>query len=73
MRRKINNNEIFLKIGAGEFEITTQDNVRDLLLIQAYSQKQLGAIDIGTIRNEITKVMESGEAAFKLRKEKYGF
>ena len=35
--------------------------------------KKLGAIDIGDIRNEITAVMEGGEEAFKLRKEKYGF
>lgn len=32
-----------------------------------------GAIDVPEIRNEITKIMEGGEDAFKLRKEKYGF
>lgn len=35
--------------------------------------KKLGAIDIEDIRTEITEVMEGGEEAFKLRKEKYGF
>lgn len=35
--------------------------------------KKLGAIDIPEIRDEITRVMEGGEEAFKLRKEKYGF
>lgn len=35
--------------------------------------KREGAIDINDIRTEITKVMEGGEKAFKLRKEKYGF
>ncbi len=35
--------------------------------------KKLGAIDIPEIRDEITEVMEGGEEAFKLRKEKYGF
>lgn len=35
--------------------------------------KKQGAIDIGEIRDEITAVMEGGEEAFKLRKEKYGF
>jgi len=35
--------------------------------------KKQGAIDIKDIRAEITKVMEGGEEAFKLRKEKYGF
>ena len=35
--------------------------------------KKQGAIDIEEIRFEITNVMEGGEEAFKLRKEKYGF
>lgn len=35
--------------------------------------KLRGAIDIPSLRNEITKVMEGGEKAFRLRKEKYGF
>jgi chromosome segregation protein len=35
--------------------------------------KTQGAIDIGEIRKEITQVMEGGEKAFKLRKDKYGF
>ena len=32
-----------------------------------------GAIDLEEIRKEITTVMEGGERAFRLRKEKYGF
>lgn len=35
--------------------------------------KEEGAIDKKLIRNEITAVMEGGEKAFKLRKDKYGF
>lgn len=35
--------------------------------------KLQGAIDINEVRDEITRVMEGGEEAFKLRKEKYGF
>ena len=35
--------------------------------------KYEGAIDNTEIRNEITSIMEGGEKAFKLRKEKYGF
>jgi type III restriction enzyme len=35
--------------------------------------KREGAIDITDIRTEITRVMEGGEKAFRLRKEKYGF
>lgn len=33
----------------------------------------IGAIDMSVIRVEITKIMEGGEKAFKLRKDKYGF
>lgn len=32
-----------------------------------------GAIDVPEVRQEITTVMEGGEKAFRLRKEKYGF
>lgn len=35
--------------------------------------KEEGAIDKIRVRNEITSVMEGGEKAFKLRKNKYGF
>ncbi|CAH1387998.1 TrlF family AAA-like ATPase [Candidatus Nitrotoga sp. M5] len=35
--------------------------------------KYEGSIDRQEIRNEITSIMEGGERAFKLRKEKYGF
>jgi type III restriction enzyme len=35
--------------------------------------KATGAIDNLGIREEITAVTEGGKAAFKLRKEKYGF
>jgi type III restriction enzyme len=35
--------------------------------------KTTGAIDITAVREEITNVMEGGEKAFRLRKEKYGF
>ena len=35
--------------------------------------KTQGAIDVTDVRDEITKVMEGGKEAFKLRKDKYGF
>jgi len=35
--------------------------------------KAEGAIDTMIVKNEITAVMEGGEKAFKLRKDKYGF
>lgn len=54
----------------------------DLVLVCAYVNtgdqsaghiKEQGAIDITAVRDEITLVMEGGEKAFRLRKEKYGF
>lgn len=54
----------------------------DLVLVCAYLNagdqsaghiKEQGAIDVATVRGEITSVMEGGERAFRLRKEKYGF
>lgn len=35
--------------------------------------KHEGAIDVKDVREEITRVMEGGQDAFRLRKEKYGF
>jgi len=35
--------------------------------------KNQGAIDVPQIRSEITSIMEGGEDAFKLRRDKYGF
>ena len=32
-----------------------------------------GAIDVGQVRKEIIQVMDGGEDAFKLRRDKYGF
>lgn len=54
----------------------------DLVLVCAYVNdgdqstghiKEQGAIDVGAVRDQITSVMEGGEKAFLLRKEKYGF
>lgn len=54
----------------------------DLVLVCAYVNagdqsaghiKQQGAIDVAAVRDAITSVMEGGEKAFRLRKEKYGF
>ena len=35
--------------------------------------KLTGAIDVTDVREEIARIMEGGEKAFRLRKEKYGF
>ncbi|WP_454114867.1 TrlF family AAA-like ATPase [Microbacterium lacticum] len=54
----------------------------DLVLVCGYTTagdqsagtiKASGAIDQPEVRDAITRVMEGGETAFKLRKEKYGF
>jgi chromosome segregation protein len=54
----------------------------DLVLVCAYVNagdqsaghiKEQGAIDVAAVRDQITSVMEGGEKAFRLRKEKYGF
>ncbi|MBS4754130.1 AAA family ATPase [Nocardioides sp. zg-ZUI104] len=54
----------------------------DLVLVCAYVNagdqsaghiKEQGAIDVAAVRDQITAVMEGGEKAFRLRKEKYGF
>lgn len=54
----------------------------DLVLVCAYVNagdqsaghiKEQGAIDVAAVRNHIAAVMEGGEKAFRLRKEKYGF
>lgn len=39
----------------------------------AHYIKVSGAIDMPTVRKAITNVMEAGEKAFRLGKEKYGF
>ncbi len=46
VRRKSNTKEIFLKIGSGEFQVCSEDDVRNLLPIQAYSQKQLSSVGV---------------------------
>jgi type III restriction enzyme len=35
--------------------------------------KGVGAIDVSDAREAIKRIMEGGEAAFRLRREKYGF
>ena len=54
----------------------------DLVLVCAYVNagdqsaghiREQGAIDVVAVRDQITAVMEGGEKAFRLRKEKYGF
>lgn len=46
VRRKAKSGEVLLKIGNGDFEACTDENIRNLLPIQAYSQKQLSSVGI---------------------------
>jgi len=46
IRRKASSNEVLLKIGTGEFEPCSEENARNLLPIQAYSQKQLSSVGV---------------------------
>ena len=46
VRRDSSNNELTLKIGSGDYELCTESDVRNLLPIQAYSQKQLSNVGV---------------------------
>ncbi len=46
VRRDSANNELTLKIGNGKYEPCTESDVRNLLPIQAYSQKQLSSVGV---------------------------
>lgn len=46
VRRNSANNELLLKVGSSEFAPCTESDVRSLLPIQAYSQKQLSNVSI---------------------------
>lgn len=57
----------------GDAELVACCDYRDAGDHSAGEIKLQGAIDIPAVRDEITVVMEGGEKAFRLRKEKYGF
>jgi len=46
VRRNSRTKELLLKIGDGEYKACTEDDVRALLPVQAYSQKQLSAVGV---------------------------
>jgi type III restriction enzyme len=48
VRRSSPTKEVSLKIGEDDFKPCTEGNIRDLLPLQAYSQKQLSAVGIRT-------------------------
>jgi len=46
VKRSSKKQEILLKIADSEFQIATEEQIRNLLLIQAYSQKQLSSVSV---------------------------
>lgn len=48
IKRNSVNNEIQLKIGEEDFEFVREDEIRQILPVQAYSQKQLSSVGIRT-------------------------
>ncbi len=57
VRRAADSKELKLKIGSGEYRDCTEQQVRDLLPIQAYSQKQLSAV--GTRSDELKRFIRT--------------
>jgi type III restriction enzyme len=57
VRRHSHTGELFLKIGDREFEKCKESDVRDLLPVQAYSQKQLSAVGVRT--DELIRFIEA--------------
>jgi chromosome segregation protein len=57
----------------GDAELVVCCDYKDSTSQTRGTVKEEGAIDKKVIRGEITSVMEGGEKAFKLRKDKYGF
>jgi len=48
IKRSTISNEIHLKIDAGDFQLVKEEDVRKILPIQAYSQKQLSSVGVST-------------------------
>ncbi|QDT48924.1 chromosome segregation protein [Symmachiella dynata] len=57
VRRHSDSGELYLKIGDREFESCREDDIRDLLPVQAYSQKQLS--DVGVRADELIRFIEA--------------
>ena len=57
VRRSPQTKEVSLKIGDDDFKVCTEADIRDLLPLQAYSQKQLSAVGIRT--NELVRFIRT--------------
>ncbi len=78
VRRKTNTNDILLKIGNSEFSSCSEADVRNLLPIHAYSQKQLSSVGVkveelerfihAPVKNNLAQLdARSAELSTKLR------
>ncbi len=56
VKRNSKSREILLKIGDGEFQQVKEDDIRKILPIQSYSQKQLS--DVGVKTEELKRFIE---------------
>lgn len=71
VRRKTSSGEILLKIGNDEFEACTEENIRNLLPIQAYSQKQLSCVGVSgaelkrLVYSPIRQILSDSDLLFK--------
>lgn len=57
VRRDSADGRVFLKIGSGEFKLSSDTEIRRLLPIQAYSQKQLSSVAVRV--DELTRFLEA--------------
>lgn len=57
VRRRSIDGRVLLKIGDGEFEERSEDDIRSLIPLQAYSQKQLSAVGVRT--DELVRFIHS--------------
>lgn len=71
VKRNSESKEVLLKIGNGEFESVSEEEIRRILPIQAYSQKQLS--DVGVRTDELKRfiqqpiAIELSDIGFKLK------
>ncbi|MHB1177271.1 MAG: TrlF family AAA-like ATPase [Daejeonella sp.] len=61
IKRNSRTNEIMLKINGGDFQHVSEEEIRRILPIQAYSQKQLSGVGVST--EELKRFIESPIAA----------
>lgn len=64
---------IWLSVGQGDADLVAWCSYRTAGDQSGGKIEGEGAIDVPAVKTAITEIMEGGEAAFKLRRQKYGF